>query len=165
MQRKIRKDKVAHRPQSYEEFCKLFTEEQIPNVVRIGKRYFYDPHGLLAYAQEHRMDPFGVGLFLGEQKQQFLPTSALVDLLAQRCDKRVAVGNKSAWLYLCGRDVLMDGVLTPGVHADGDYVIVTDIDERVIGAGRVVGHYNPQMRNKIYVKHVIDKGEYLRRER
>jgi ribosome biogenesis protein Nip4 len=152
-------------PKTFEEFCQLFTEERLPHVVKIGRRYFADPDNLLAYTEEHKMDPFSVGLYLGEERATFQPTSALIDMLAKHTDRRVVVSAKAAWLFLCGRDVLMDGAIRPGEHPNGAYVIVTDSGERVLGFGRVLGRFDPRMHNKIYVKHLLDKGEYLRRER
>jgi ribosome biogenesis protein Nip4 len=149
---------------AFTRFCREFTDEPIPHV-KIGRRYYYDPHGLLAYAQEARWDAFAVGLYLGEERKDFFPTSALIDLLAKHDTRRVAVGDKAAWLFLCGRDILMDGVYSAGNISPNTRVIVSDVREQVIGFGRVVAPYHPSMKNKTYLKHVLDRGEYLRRER
>lgn len=150
---------------TFKEFCAQFTDEELPDVVKIGKRYFSDPLQLLRVAQEHKWDAFSVGLYLGEEKKVFQPTSALIDLLAARNGGRVVVGNKAAWLFLCGRDILMDGVYEAGNFHNNELVFVADTNERVLGYGRIVAPYNTKMRNKTYLKHVLDKGEYLRRER
>jgi ribosome biogenesis protein Nip4 len=150
---------------AFEQFCRRFTQAEIPHVVIIGKRYYYDPKGLLAVAKEKRWDAFSVGLYLGEIKKDFQPTSALIELLAQHVPERVVVGDKAAWLFLCGRDILMDGVLEPGVFDHNQLAFVADRKGNVLGYGKVVASYNGTMRNKTYLKHVLDKGEYLRRER
>lgn len=153
------------RPKTFQEFCRQFTNDELPDVVKIGRRYFYDPKGLLKIATEKRWDIFSVGLYLGEERGDFKPTSALIDLLAARNENRVLVGSKAAWLYLCGRDILMDGVLEPGLYKQNDLVFVADHQGNVLGYGRIYTMYNNKWRNKIYVKHILDKGEYLRRER
>jgi ribosome biogenesis protein Nip4 len=150
---------------TFSDFIIQFGVDELPDVVKIGRRYFYDPKGLLKLAEEKRWEAFSVGLYLGEEKGQFYPTSALVDLLAARSDKRVVVGSKAAWLFLCGRDILMEGVLEPGVHKKDELVFVADHNENIIGYGRIFTMHNASWRNKIYVKHILDKGEYLRRER
>jgi ribosome biogenesis protein Nip4 len=150
---------------TFAEFCKQFTSEDIPDVVKIGKRYFYDPLHLLKVTQEHKWDAFSVGLYLGEEKKEFQATSALIDLLAQKNEKRVIVGSKAAWLFLCGRDILMDGVFEAGEFAHNELAFVADHNGNVLGYGTVVAPYNTKMKNKTYVKHRLDKGEYLHRER
>jgi ribosome biogenesis protein Nip4 len=166
---------------TFNEFIRLFGVDELPDaealkrpgaekdpfssVVKIGKRYFYDPKGLLKLAQEKHWDAFSVGLYLGEEKGDFRPTSALIDLLAARSEKRVMVGSKAAWLYLCGRDILMDGALRPGDYVRDELVFVVDSEGEILGYGRIFANYDSKLRNKIYVKHQLDKGEYLRRER
>jgi ribosome biogenesis protein Nip4 len=149
---------------SFEEFCQRLGG-QIDNVVVIGKRYFYDPEGLLTIARTHNWDPFSVGLYLGEVKRDFIPTSACIDLLGRSSERKVVVNEKAAWLYLCNRDILMFGVVIPGEFERDDLVFVVDSRENVLGYGRVFTKFNSKMKNKIYVKHILDKGEYLRRER
>jgi len=146
----------------FQQFCRQFTSKELEHVVKIGKRYFYDPKGLL---DAQHWEVFSVGLFLGEEKREFQPTSALIDLLAQHNQKRVVVGSKAAWLFLCARDILMDGVLEPGLFDHQELAIVADHEGNVLGYGKVVAPFNSKMRNKTYVKHILDKGEYLRREK
>lgn len=165
MRRTVEGRPGKHKSRTFAEFCNMFTPHPLPDVVKIGKRYFYDPQGLLKLAEERKWEAFSVGMYLGEEKGDFRPTSALIDLLAARNDKRVVVGSKAAWLYLCGRDVLMEGVLEPGTYHSNELVFVADHNGNVLGYGKVFGTFNASWRNKIYVKHILDKGEYLRRER
>jgi ribosome biogenesis protein Nip4 len=155
-------------PRTFQEFCKQFSDDEkrdkeLVHVVKIGRRYFYDPLGLLKKAQEWEV--FSVGLYLGEERREFQPTSALIDLLSARSEARVIVGSKAAYLFLCGRDILMDGVLDPGEFEHNELVFIADEHHETLGFGKIVSHYDRKMRNKTYVKHILDKGEYLRRER
>lgn len=149
--------------QTFDEFCRLFTPEPLPHVVRIGKRYFYDPHGL--HAKALGWDAFSVGIYLGEERGDFKPSSGLIELLAGRTEAKVLVGDKAAWLFLCGKDILMEGVLEPGQFEATYRVIVADKDGQALGYGKVASPYNPKRKHGAYVKHLLDKGEYLRRER
>jgi len=152
-----------HKPTTFQDFCSQFTDKELPHVVKLGKRYFYDPRNLMAKARNWEV--FSVGLYLGEERRDFQPTSALINLLAEHNDKRVVIGSKSAWLFLCGRDILMDGVLEAGDHRQHDLVFVADHHGNILGYGRVIAPYDGSKHNKQYVKHLLDKGEYLRREK
>lgn len=145
-------------------FCKQFTEDEVP-FVQIGRRYFYDPKGLKDVAVEHKWDAFSVGLYLGEERKGFTPSSALIDLLASRIKRRVVVGEKAAWMFLCGKDVLMEGVARAGEFVPGEIAIVADRDGNVLGYGDVCCAYLLKAPHKVYLKHRHDRGEYLRRER
>lgn len=151
--------------QTFQTFCKQFTSDELPHIVKIGKRYFYDPHNLMQLAQEQKFDVFSVGLYLGEEKNDFRPTSALIELLSRYNDKRVVVGSKAAWLFLCNRDILMDGVLEAGTFSHNEIVFVADHNQNILGIGKIVSPFNASFRNKTYVKNILDKGEYLRREK
>lgn len=151
--------------QTFEEFCRLFTQEPLPHVIRIGKRYFYDPLDLHKLVAEKGWEPFSVGIYLGEDKGGFKPSSGLVELLAKRTEEKVLVGDKAAWLFLCGKDVLMEGVLEPGVFEATYRVIVADKDGNTLGFGKIASPFNAQRKHGAYVKRILDKGEYLRRER
>jgi len=148
---------------AFQTFCRQFTDLELLDVVTIGRRYFYDPAHLLKNAQG--VEVFSVGLYLGEDRRVFQPTSALIDLLAARCNRRVVVNSKAAWLFLCNRDILMDSVLEPGVYSRDALVFVADEEGNILGYGKIYNPYNKSYANKIYVKHLLDKGEYLRRER
>jgi ribosome biogenesis protein Nip4 len=145
------------------EFARQFTEAPLTDVVNVGKRWFHDPLHLLAQTQG--WDVFSIGRFIGEERKGFQPTSAFVDLVAARDERRVIVEDKAAWLFLCGRDVLMASVREEGPFSPNQLAIVADREGNVLGYGKIVAPFSRKMRNKVYVKHVLDKGEYLRRER
>ena len=146
------------RPRTFDEFCEQFTDKKIPHV-KIGRRYFYDPLG--HYEKYKNLDLFSVGIYLGEEKGEFFATTALVDLLSE--DKKGAVvNNKAAWLYICGRDVLMSGVIKPTTD---DITIVRDEEGNVLGFGKTMIKHDPRLRNALYIKNILDRGEYLHRER
>lgn len=140
------------------EFCARFQAPEIPHV-RIGKRFFHDPLGL----RREGWDTFSVGLFLGEDRQRFRPTSALIELIAPHVVRRIVVNEKTAWLFLCGKDVLGEGILETDDYDKDELAIVADAEGNVLGYGKIV---SPRARNDndLVVKNILDKGEYLRRE-
>ena len=154
-------------PQSktLEEFCALFGQEVPAHAVRIGPRWFHDPQGLIVAARERGWDPFSGGIYLGEERGGFRPTSALISMLGASSDRRVALESKSAWLYLCGRDILMEGVLGSPGYQSGELVFLVDEQDRILGYGMILNPFDPRHRHAVLVKHLVDRGEYLRRER
>ena len=157
----MRKARAPH-PKSLAEFCALFGQEVPAGAVRIGNRWFHDPNGVIAGARERGWEPFAGGVYLGEERGGFRPTSALVTMLVN--DREVAVEDKAAWLFLCGRDVLMEGVLGSPSFQQGDLVFVADESGSVLGYGMILNPFSGR-RHAVYVKHLLDRGEYLRRER
>jgi ribosome biogenesis protein Nip4 len=147
---------------NFQAFCQSLGAQE-PEHSIIGKRYFFDPANLLKTAES--WDVFSVGIYLGEMRKEFSPTSALVEILGKNSKQRVIVARKAAWLFLCGRDILMSGAHYPEEFPVGTKVFVLDDDENVLGFGKIVAPHNSKMRNKVYIKHILDKGEYLRRER
>lgn len=145
----------------FAEFCAQFTNGELEHVVKIKKKYFYDPNELLHTVD----DPVSVGLFLGEDKKSFRPTPALLNLLAKHNTKRIVLDEKSAWLFLCGRDILMQGVVSSDEFKKDELAIVSDADGNILGYGKVLGKFNPKSPSQEYVKNLLDKGDYLRRER
>lgn len=155
---------MKHRD-TFETFCARFGSPVPAHVVRIGKRIFHDPHNLHRFATEHRIETFSAGVFLGEEKGGFRPTIALVDMVAPHCKSVVTVSDKAAWLFLCGRDVLMDGVVSVEDCERDGVAIVKDIEENVLGFGTVMAEWNTRQKGRVLLKHTLDRGEYLRRER
>ncbi|MBR9701265.1 hypothetical protein GOV11_05370, partial [Candidatus Woesearchaeota archaeon] len=131
------------------------------HVVTIGKRYFYDPKDILKEVK----DPFSAGIFLGEEKQGFRPTPALIDLLSKQESRRVVLDEKSAWLFLCGRDTLMQGVWKTDEFKTGEPALVSDEEGSILGYGIIKNKFDIKVKNKMFLKNMLDRGEYLRRER
>ncbi len=139
---------------AFHEFCSQFSAE-VKHVVRISRRYFHDPRGLEALGY----DAFSLGLFLGEDRNGFRPTSALINLLAPGTQS-VTVTDEAAWMFICGKDVLMEGVVEacqPGL------AIVKDRDGNVLGYG-TASRFDGKRPHKVFLKNSLDIGEYLRRE-
>lgn len=122
----------------------------------IGDKYF-----LISTAQKETITSLArgrqhleyFGSYLGEQKKNgFYPSPSFCDLCVSTT-KKVHVDDHAAWLFLCGRDIFEDSILS--LPVDTGHVLVCDKDEHVLGLGLV---------KKNAVSHVLDKGIYLRRE-
>jgi ribosome biogenesis protein Nip4 len=110
-------------------------------------------------------DFFYAGLYLGKVKNGlFFPSFNLLDMLLEVATNRVVLGRKAAWLFICGRDVLREGILKSiGSKQRGEAVLVLNEFGECLGFGRLVG--GPVGRGSLGVKHVLDVGDFLRRER
>jgi ribosome biogenesis protein Nip4 len=83
-----------------------------------------------------------------------------------KTDKVVIVDKKAAYLFTCRRDVLMDGVVERNEECiRGDLVLVHDEAGMLVGMGKITSKFNKNSYNKVYVKNLVDIGDYLRRER
>ncbi len=146
---------------NFEQFCLQFGVEP-PEYKKIGKRYFSDPNNLEDFAK--KLDAYSYGIFLGEDKNHFKPTPALIRILAEKAKKSVTVNDKASWMFVCKKDVLMEGVEKHNCEKK-DVVIVEDLKGNALGYGIVTNDYNPKAKNKQFVKNKLDLGDYLRRER
>ena len=145
-----------------EKFVKEFTEKKIENVVKIKNKYFLLDKDEREIFEKIPLDAESVGIFLGEEKRnEFSPSLALLDILSKISDRKMVIDEKSAWLFLCGRDVMGHSVVSSNVE-DG-LVLLQDKNDRNLGYGRIIA--NLKRRNDtIVVKNILDRGDYLRRE-
>ena len=70
------------------------------------------------------------------------------------------VDDKAEWLFLCGRDVFAKSVVKANVKSGR--VIVCNKGKEVLGYGNIVGELG--RKDKVFVKNLLDKGDFLRRE-
>jgi 60S ribosome subunit biogenesis protein NIP7 len=104
---------------------------------------------------------YSAGLYLGEEKgKQFRPSIPLLELLGKASHRWVMIDDKSEWLFLCGRDVFAKSVLKANVKSG--VVLVANKGGEILGYGKITGSLDKK--DKVYVKNILDRGDYLRRE-
>lgn len=135
--------------QAYQQFVAQFTDDQIP----------YVQHGQRLFAQGAQLDVDAPLVYTTTRygrvdRKGFHPSIAFLDVLAQHTDRKAVVNDKSAWLFICGRNVLKEGILEN--PADTGPVLVVNQRGEVLGYGDVQG---AGITNK------LDRGDFLRRER
>jgi ribosome biogenesis protein Nip4 len=109
---------------------------------------------------------FYAGTYLGKTKGgRFFPSFGLLSLMARSRAKRIVVDRRTEWLFICGRDVFKKGIIkTTGVERKGDHALVLNEHGECLGFGRVL--QNPdEDRGEVFVKNILDIGDFLRRER
>jgi ribosome biogenesis protein Nip4 len=130
-------------------FTQQFTQEAVPNI-QLGTTYYYPSNppttkARLAYTSVR------LGVRKGEV---FRPAAPLLDMILPFTDRKAVVNDKSAWLFLCGKNVLKEGIVSLS-HDEGLVLVLNERGE-VLGYGRVQG---------AGITNRLDRGEYLRMER
>ena len=140
------------------EFTQRFTRSNIfggATIIEINGKYFLASERQAELAKSSPIRPVHLGTYLGKNGERFKPGFFLLDMLKKHA-KTVTVNQKAAWLFLCGRDVLKEGITRKDKIELHDDVLV--IDEK----GNVLG-YGYYMSDRI--RNVLDRGDFLRRER
>jgi len=114
-----------------------------------------------------RSDFFYAGAYLGKVKKRiFFPSFILLRMLAEGRANRIVVDDKSAWLFIVGRDVFKRGIVKTWSGRKGDYTLVLNRLGDCLGFGRLMRNLNEvRGKNEVVVKSVSDIGDFLRRER
>lgn len=105
------------------------------------------------------------GLYLGKLKNGvFFPSFNLLNLLANVAANKVVVDRKTAWLFICGRDIFASGVVKAigSKHKGQSTLIINEFNE-CLGFGRITGDLEGGV-DKVVIKNVLDVGDFLRRE-
>jgi len=111
---------------------------------------------------------FSAGLFLGKAKEgKFFPSFNLLSMLAKKDARRIIVEAKTAWLFICGRDIIAKSIVRVfGSTKRNTNVLVLNEFGDCLGFGRIIGNLSSKDRSdEIAVRNVSDIGDFLRRER
>jgi len=115
-----------------------------------------------------REDFFSAGVYLGKAKEgKFFPSFYLLGMLAKKEAARILLDKKSAWLFICGRDILRQSIVRiQGQGKKDTNTLVFNEFGECLGFGRIVENLRDSTNgNEIVVKNVLDIGDFLRRER
>jgi ribosome biogenesis protein Nip4 len=113
-------------------------------------------------------DFFYAGIYLGKAKEgKFFPSFNLLNMLAKQEANRIVLDRKSAWLFICGRDILGKSIVRVfGKASKNTNTLVLNEFGECLGFGRIVENLSALAdNNQISVRHVSDLGDFLRRER
>ncbi len=132
-------------------------------VVEKNGRYFLLNKNLRNIASG---DFFYAGLYLGKTKKgKFFPSFNLLAMLAETKTNAVVVAEKTAWLFICGRDILGEGISAVRCsRRKGDFTLVLNVFDECLGFGRIANDLSSK-KVELAVRNVSDVGDFLRRER
>ncbi len=117
----------------------------------------------------HMMQPFSLGLAIGELKKQFLPSMAGADLFARYGERNkfyIVVGEKAENLVLYGRDIMGESIVEASdALGENDLVIVLNTASEAIAVGRTrFAGKSLFQSGRVTVTTIADAGYYLREE-
>lgn len=111
---------------------------------------------------------FYAGAYLGKVKNNvFFPSFILLSMIAAGKANKIVVNSRTAWLFVCGRDVFKRGVLNvEGLGRKGDYVLILNERNECLGFGRLQCNVTEETgSSEVVVKNISDIGDFLRREK
>lgn len=133
-------------------------------VVRNRNRYYLKSKQLKQQIPEGF---FYAGAYLGAVKgASFFPSFILLSMIADAKANKLVVDEKTAWLFICGRDIFKKGILKGNRLKKGDYTLILNERNECLGFGKIVYNLRGEAdANKVAVKNILDIGDFLRREK
>jgi ribosome biogenesis protein Nip4 len=132
-------------------------------IVKKKDRYFLLNENLRQLITENF---FYAGTYLGKIKNgRFFPSFSLLRMIGERKANKIIVDDKTAWLFICGRDIFKQGILkADGPKRKGDYTLVMNQHRECLGFGKILSSSEEESKG-VAVKNISDIGDFLRRER
>ena len=117
----------------------------------------------------HTMQPYSLGLAIGELKKQFIPSIAGADLFARYGERNkfyIMVGERAENLMLYGRDIMGESILAASDALDeNELVIILNTAHEAIAVGRTrFAGRSLFQKGRVTVSTIADAGYYLREE-
>ncbi len=124
--------------------------------------YLFNP----ALRKVTRNEFYFAGLYLGKVKTgMFFPSFNFLNMLLDVAANKVVLDRKSAWLFICGRDVFRKGIVKAmGSQQKGDFTLVLNEFGECLGFGMITVSLGEDL-GKVAIRNVLDVGDFLRRER
>jgi ribosome biogenesis protein Nip4 len=111
---------------------------------------------------------FYAGVYLGKVRgSRFFPSFPLLTMIADFKANKTVVDKKTAWLFICGRDIFKKGILQlRGTERKGEYTLILNEYNECLGFGKILCNIRKEKgENKTVVKNILDIGDFLRREK
>lgn len=110
---------------------------------------------------------FYAGAYFGAVKgASFFPSFLLLSMIAERKANKLVVDEKTAWLFICGRDIFKQGIIKGKNLKKGDYTLVLNEHDECLGFGKIMHNIREEIDDgKVVVKNILDIGDFLRREK
>jgi ribosome biogenesis protein Nip4 len=110
---------------------------------------------------------FYAGLFLGKIRiGKIVPSLRLLAILSKNKANKIILNNKSAWLFICGKDINLGGIIrSKGSLKKGDMALVLNCHGDCLGLGKIISNIDKTLNKKIFLKNLLDIGNFLRREK
>jgi ribosome biogenesis protein Nip4 len=144
---------------------------------RFGTKIAFNPELIIEKSQRYYLlnprlkrmmqsDFYCAGLYLGKVGKNgvFFPSFNLLKILVDVATNKVVLDGKTAWLFICGRDVFRTGIVNVmGSKRKGDATLVLNTFGECLGFGKIMNDLN-EPKGTVAVQNVLDLGDFLRRE-
>jgi len=130
------------------------------NILYVGKNYFYASKELKETREKIKRDIYSAGIYLGEEKNDFIPSPALIEMISKMPGsehRKIFVNDKAEWLFVCGRNILESSITKNPSNIRQGLVFVQNSSDENLGYGIF-----DQQGKDLIVKNLLDKGKYLR---
>jgi ribosome biogenesis protein Nip4 len=110
---------------------------------------------------------FYAGAYLGAVKgASFFPSFLLLAMIAETKANKIVVDKRTAWLFICGRDIFKKGILQADNLKKGSITLIMNEHNECLGFGKILLNLRAEIDlNKTAVKNILDIGDFLRREK
>jgi len=131
-------------------------------IVKRGDRYFLLNRDLKDIINR---DFYYAGTYLGKVKRaKFFPSFDLLAILARGKSNKVVLDNKTAWLFICGRDIFQKGITaTEGSTSKSSHTLILNEFRECLGFGKIICNLDKKSVGAV-IKNISDIGDFLRRE-
>lgn len=144
------------------EFISRFTDSDVLQDTKINVQngiYSYIPNQITEFISSAKEAPTSIGLPLGRYRDGvFKATPHLLERIVPHTSQKIQLNAKATWLFVCGRDVFKENVITDKGRTQ-ELRIVLDENKEVIGLTKPASQ-----KGKTFYKNITDVGERLRRE-
>jgi ribosome biogenesis protein Nip4 len=133
-------------------------------IVRKRNRYYMLSKDL---KQQAPKGYFYAGTYIGAVKgASFFPSFLLLELIAQQKANKLVVDKKTAWLFICGRDIFKKGIINDNNLKKDEFALILNERNECLGFGKMMINLRAEIDlNKTAVKNILDVGDFLRREK
>lgn len=133
------------------------------STVKKRNRYFLLQPRLGRFVSD---DFYYAGMYLGKTKEgRFFPSFIFLQMISECRANKVIIDDKTAWLFICGRDVFRKGIAEiHGSGKKGSYTLVMNRHGECLGFGRISCDLS-DMKKGVVIRNIADVGDFLRRER
>ena len=133
-------------------------------LIKSGNRYYYLSESL---KENVPTGFFYIGEYLGTEKgTSFFPSFILLEMIAKTKSNKITVDKKTAWLFICGRDIFRKGILNGNDVKKGNFTLVLNENNECLGFGKLIMNLRgvPDAK-EVAIKNILDLGDFLRREK
>ncbi|MFW6282608.1 MAG: hypothetical protein ACOC1P_00950 [Minisyncoccales bacterium] len=138
-----------------DEFINSFVKNPSFSYIKKGKSYFLKVDELNDFV-DLKFSCFS--LPLGEDGKFFKPSLFLLELLSRESSNKIFLNDTAEWLFLCGRDAFLSNISKN--NSKCDVFLVQNSRDENLGLGTKTKH-----KGKVIIKNIVDRGDFLRREK